>query len=426
MRARAIILILVGAFGLAGSACAGTYSGGTGEPNDPYRIATANDLNDIGNHVEDFNKCFVMVNDINLADYNGTEFNIIGDWSHAFAGVFDGNGHTIINLTLDVNTYDIGLFAYIEDEGIVQDLCLEAVDIKALDYVGGIAARNRGLIQNCHVHGSIEGEDNCGGIAGFCYGSDSDTVVNIRDCSFRGKVTGTHGTGGIVGFTDWSEIVGCYAIVELTGGSVCGGMVGYNMGGNFTSCFAKGSITCLGSAGGFAGTTGDHCGIGGLIRDCYANVTVGCSNYTGGFAGQAISGPSPSGPAGQILNCYCSGRVVYDGNSHTDVGAFIGEERSSPPFGVCTKCFWDSDVNPDVNGIGNMDDPNVIGKTTVEMMAESTFTDAGWDFVEVWDIGENQTYPFLRVYPAGDIDHDDRVNWADVAIMAEHWLEAME
>jgi hypothetical protein len=48
----------------AGQAEAGIYSGGTGEPNNPYRIATAQDLNDIGNHVEDFNKCFVVTADI--------------------------------------------------------------------------------------------------------------------------------------------------------------------------------------------------------------------------------------------------------------------------------------------------------------------------------------------------------------------------
>lgn len=59
----AVVVLLVG---LSGGVCAGTYSGGTGEPNSPYRIETAEDLNDIGNHVEDFNKCFVMVNDINL------------------------------------------------------------------------------------------------------------------------------------------------------------------------------------------------------------------------------------------------------------------------------------------------------------------------------------------------------------------------
>lgn len=118
MRARAIVLILVGAFGLAGSAAAGTYSGGTGEPNNPYRIATANDLNDIGNHVEDFNKCFVMVNDINLADYNGTQFNIIGPNSTTpFTGIFDGNDKVIHNFRYESSGVDIvGLFGRVSGE----------------------------------------------------------------------------------------------------------------------------------------------------------------------------------------------------------------------------------------------------------------------------------------------------------------------
>jgi hypothetical protein len=57
----AILLLVTSSVSIA------RYSGGTGEPNDPYRISTPNDLNDIGNHAEDYNKCFVMTNDINLA-----------------------------------------------------------------------------------------------------------------------------------------------------------------------------------------------------------------------------------------------------------------------------------------------------------------------------------------------------------------------
>jgi phage recombination protein Bet len=56
-----------------------------------------------------------------------------------------------------------------------------------------------------------------------------------------------------------------------------------------------------------------------------------------------------------------------------------------------------------------------------EMMEEATFT--GWDFVEVWGIGENQTYPYLRKYVAGDLNHDGIVDWRDFAIFALHWLE---
>ena len=68
-------------------------------------------------------------------------------------------------------------------------------------------------------------------------------------------------------------------------------------------------------------------------------------------------------------------------------------------------------------------DPNVIGKSTAEMQMRSTFADAGWDMVNVWDIGENQTYPFLRTHLPGDINKDDETNFYDLAIVAENWLK---
>jgi hypothetical protein len=394
---------------LTAGICPARYSGGTGEPNSPYRIETPNDLNDIGNHVEDFNKCFVMADDINLADYNGTEFSIIagsdtGGWYTMFEGVFDGNGHTITNLKLDVNRSMVGLFGYVGENGVVRNACLEAADIKGIYFVGGIAGRNEGVIQNCHVSGMVEGEEACGGITGACLGPIPH-VSEIRNCSFRGRVTGTWSSGGIVGDTDGPEVANCFAIVEIIGDVDCGGVVGHNMGGNLTSCFAKGSVTCSYGAGGFDGTTYDHCGYGGQIRNCYADVIVNCSESAGGFSGSA------PGQYGRILNCYCSGRVVYDANNHTDVGAFIGEYRSEPE-GVSGSYFLET-AGPD-NGFGEP-------LSEEQMKQQASFV--GWDFVEVWNIGENQTYPFLRVHSAGDINHDDRVNFLDLAILVDHWLE---
>jgi hypothetical protein len=43
--------------------------------------------------------------------------------------------------------------------------------------------------------------------------------------------------------------------------------------------------------------------------------------------------------------------------------------------------------------------------------------------VNIWDIGENQTYPFLRTYLPSDINKDNQTNFLDLAILAEHWLD---
>jgi hypothetical protein len=76
-----------------------------------------------------------------------------------------------------------------------------------------------------------------------------------------------------------------------------------------------------------------------------------------------------------------------------------------------------------MNGIGNISDPNLIGLPTAQMQMRSTFADTGWDMVNIWDIGENQTYPFLRKHLPSDINKDGETNFYDLAILAENWLK---
>jgi hypothetical protein len=413
--------------GISVGVCAGTYSGGTGEPNDPYRIETPNDLNDIGNHVEDFNKCFVLVNDINLADYNGTQFNIIGDESNPFTGVFDGNGHTISNFTYSSAGQDfIGLFGVVgimwEATGVVKDLNLTNADVDAGtgDSVGALVGLVKdGDISNCRATGRVSGAENVGGLVGFSWSQ------GISNCYTAGEVLGDSWVGGLVGIKYSRTLLNCRSVANVKAtGNYVGGLVGYTPQAFIESCSAAGNVSGAERVGGLVGdglwvvnswSSGSVRGnnkVGGLAgdgwdaQDCYSSGTVTGDTNVGGLVGYN---------RGDLLNCFASG--VVDAN--TNVGGLVGYDDSSS----YTKCFWDSDINPDVNGIGSGDDPNVIGKSTAEMQTESTFTDAGWDFVEVWDMGENQTYPFLRVYPAGDLNHDGRVDFFDVAILASHWLE---
>ena len=143
------------------------------------------------------------------------------------------------------------------------------------------------------------------------------------------------------------------------------------------------------------------------------------------------------------------------------VGALVGRDILD---GFYAACFWDMDINPGVNGIGNTSDPNVIGRTTTQMRTESTFTNYGWDFVnetvngpnDIWTIHETVDYP-KHVWPlvnfvgwyevdfldyaffanhwkdtncglandcdGADLDFSDAVDWADLKIFCDHWLE---
>ena len=95
----------------------GKYSGGSGTAGDPYLIGTPEDLNSIGLDANDWDKHFKMIADINMAVYTGTEYNIIGNYDSPFTGIFDGNGHTILNFNYVApypSPIDIGLFGYVD------------------------------------------------------------------------------------------------------------------------------------------------------------------------------------------------------------------------------------------------------------------------------------------------------------------------
>jgi len=92
----------------------GKYGGGSGILGDPYLISEPNHLQAIGADSNDWDKHFLLVNDINLAEYTGMSFHRIGeDWDKPFTGVFDGNCHTVKNFNWSSNTeMYIGIFGY--------------------------------------------------------------------------------------------------------------------------------------------------------------------------------------------------------------------------------------------------------------------------------------------------------------------------
>ncbi|MHC4619950.1 MAG: hypothetical protein ACYTEQ_19560 [Planctomycetota bacterium] len=216
------------------------YSGGTGAPNDPYRIATPNDLNDIGNHIEDFNKWFVMVNDIDLARYTGTQFNIIGDdLLNPFAGVFDGNGHTISNFSYNGGASLVGLFGgvwhYWCGDALIKDLTLIDPNVSAqfADCAGALVGDLcNGIVRGCKVEGgNVSGGSNCwtGGLVGYNAG-------RVEKCCSTAAVRGGHHVGGLVGGMS-SFVIGpcydhrisnCYSGGSVSGPAIfIGGLVGH-------------------------------------------------------------------------------------------------------------------------------------------------------------------------------------------------------
>ena len=91
-------IIILAVLILANVSFAGTYSGGSGTELLPYQIGSLGNWQELMATSTDWDKHFILINDINLADYTGTEFefNIIEE----FTGVFDGNDYKILSFTL--------------------------------------------------------------------------------------------------------------------------------------------------------------------------------------------------------------------------------------------------------------------------------------------------------------------------------------
>ncbi|MHC4266691.1 MAG: GLUG motif-containing protein, partial [Planctomycetota bacterium] len=191
------------------------YSGGTGEPNDPYRIATAEDLNDIGNHIEDLSKCFVMVNDVNLAEYTGSQFNIIGKDVPYFSGIFDGNGHQITKFTyIDETDNRIGIFGRTTGSSEIRNIDLTDVNLCGYYDVGGLVGKNYGKIENCSVTGVIFAQYDFGGLVGENRGwlerCNSNVTIGSNGLlsSYVGCLVGWNADGDIIDCSSSGEVVG--------------------------------------------------------------------------------------------------------------------------------------------------------------------------------------------------------------------------
>jgi len=181
------------------------YSGGTGEPNDPYQIATAADLIALGETPEDYNKHFILTADIdlepNLPGRKVFDRAVIAPgWKTWFMGVFDGRGHSISNLTITGESDLVGLFGRLGPDARVSNLGLEAVEVSGSgDYVGGLVGYNYGgSITTSYSSGSVSGTSRVGGLVGF---SHTGRIIDCTAAAWSAAVTDISAASWVAPFT---------------------------------------------------------------------------------------------------------------------------------------------------------------------------------------------------------------------------------
>jgi len=118
------------------------FAGGEGSEDEPFQIATAEHLNEIRNHLD---KHFVLINDIDLSTDAST---IAWEPIANFSGSLDGNEKSITNLKIHKGSNHVGLFANVLTGGRIENLVIDAVEVRGWDYVGILVGSNIGVINN--------------------------------------------------------------------------------------------------------------------------------------------------------------------------------------------------------------------------------------------------------------------------------------
>ena len=282
--------------------------------------------------------------------------------------------------------------------GYVQN-CHSTGDVSGYDDVGGLLGHNDGYVSNCYSVSSVSGELDVGGLAGHVkYGS-------VSNCYSIGSVTGGDYVGGLIG-VNCISISNCYSIGDVKGLVVVGGLVGENYE-SLSNCCSAGNVSGTEHVGGLVGNNG----LSANISNCNSTGDVGGDDQVGGLLGVNY---------GTVLNCYSTGDV----NGDIDVGGLLGWNF----YGSVLNCFWDTDTQTHsvTESIGLSEEgniTNVSGLTTVEMQTKSTFTDAGWDFVDVWDLTcEGMSYPrFICQITPADFLCPHGVDFRDYSFFAGYW-----
>ena len=298
----------------------------------PYQISTAAELAWFRDQVNSGYTTIsaTLTKDIDLAEFcyakDGTKYTKEVSWTpignsdnieNMYQGTFDGNGKTIRNLYInDISEFigipcEAGFFGYAE-KGSIKNITFDNAKVKttADDYctgilvgVAGSCIENIKILANC----SVEGKNYVGGIAGRANG-------DIDNCENHAMVNGASFVGGIVGEYTYSgkSITSCanYGVITGTGSSV-GGMAGYFVSGTIQNCANYGDITGIFYVGNLIGCA-DECNLNNVLGT--GNVTATSKNPAGLLVGII---ENSSSTASGILAYNSSAKLTINGTEQT-------------------------------------------------------------------------------------------------------------
>ena len=326
---------------------------------------------------------YVLTNDLDCSDTRnwngGAGFIPIGGLNNPFIGMFNGNSHIINGLYIHGSGNYIGLFSFTQQANLSNLFFINSI-VSGGNHTGTLVGlANLTSFSNIGVSGSVVGTKVVGGIIGAMSNS------NILLSYFSGEITALSNGGGLIGRVgdvfgidpypgpnveqDWNTdsfdlVDRCWSSGSVSGthqnlSNYFGGLIGYFNSGMWNDVVTQ-KVNIINS---------------------YSTSRVLGSTQVGGFIGKIQSA--------NISNSYATGLVTATGVNYWQNGGFNAEQW----WGGSTSCFWD------INATRAIDSNSCIGKTTLEMKQQSTYS--GWDFTNIWAINSNVNngYPYLKNNP---------------------------
>ena len=186
---------------------------------------------------------FYLANDIELSD-TWTPISNVTYPADAFAGTFDGNGHTISGLN-----GSNGLFGFVNG-ATIKNLKVEGTISGPTTGIGGIVGKTQGkvTITNCSFTGSVStSKSGSSNAAGGIVGRVNAGTLKVENCANHATVTAEKASAaGIIGYGGSNKvtITNCYNDGAISGQWYPSGICAQNTKGTskIQECFNSGSI----------------------------------------------------------------------------------------------------------------------------------------------------------------------------------------
>ncbi|NND37335.1 MAG: hypothetical protein HKN81_09405, partial [Gammaproteobacteria bacterium] len=363
-------------------------------------------------------RSYQLANDI---DASGVAFEPIGNCGptgncmralgqFGFAGVFDGRGYSIRNLTIDApERGGVGLFGVLAESGVVINVRLENASVTGRAGVGSVVGSNFGTVYRSVAAGSVEGAMAIGGLVGgsggLVYDSSysgsvtakqavgglvGDMTGGVYKSRADGTVSGSRGVGGLVGLNTFGSIRDSWSSMIVSGSNDIGGLVGVNTDAKVRNSYATGNVN------------GDSNNVGGLVgfnsqstvRNGYATGDVSGADAVGGLVGRNN---------GFVGNSYASGDVEGEGEASQIIGFLVAGDvvdtfaaGSGAAMDIATQTGestgWAPDALPATKPLTFFCDPNGNGYVDPDEFSADNY---------VWDFGGEKDVPAIRCAAGG-------------------------